>query len=293
LSGEAPPAADLARGSPERFGYEWNAYAEVVPEYEGQFRGWTVHLAPEDWRGKSFLDVGCGMGRNSFWPLRYGAGEGVAVDVDARSLAAARRNLAGFPGARVERCSAYDLPFAGHFDIAFSIGVIHHLEHPERALARMVAAVKPGGRVLIWVYGLEGNRWLVGILDPLRKALFSRLPIALVHHLSLYPAALLWLLLRGGVRPNAYYRMLSRFSFPHLRSIVFDQMLPKIAHYWPRETVMRMMAAAGLEDIRIAPVNDISWSAIGTRPADRDGQPLLRQLPRTGRPARSTTLGST
>ena len=33
------------------------------------------------------------------------------------------------------RASAYDLPFEDRFDIAFSIGVIHHLEHPERALA--------------------------------------------------------------------------------------------------------------------------------------------------------------
>jgi len=63
---------------------------------EEQFRRWAVHLAPGEWRGKSFLDVGCGMGRNSFWPMHYGAREGCAVDIDERSLAQARRNLAGF-----------------------------------------------------------------------------------------------------------------------------------------------------------------------------------------------------
>jgi hypothetical protein len=52
-------------GSPDRFGYEWGAYGDLLPEYEEQFRGWTVHLARADWRGLSFLDVGCGMGRNS------------------------------------------------------------------------------------------------------------------------------------------------------------------------------------------------------------------------------------
>jgi len=30
-------ARDL-RGSPDRFGYEWGAYAEILPEYEEQFR---------------------------------------------------------------------------------------------------------------------------------------------------------------------------------------------------------------------------------------------------------------
>ena len=260
-----PGARDLA-GSPDRFGYEWNAYSEILPEYEEQFRRWTVHLAPAQWQGKSFLDVGCGMGRNSFWPMHYGAREGCAVDIDERSLAQARRNLAGFATVEVMRASAYELPFAERFDVAFSIGVIHHLEHPELALEQMVRAVKPGGQVLVWVYGREGNRWLVSVLDPLRRALFRRMPIGWVHHLSLYPAALLWLLLRLGLRPNAYFRLLRGFSFGHLRSIVFDQMLPRIAHYWPRQTVLELMERAGLEDIKLAPINQMSWSAIGTRP---------------------------
>ena len=254
-------------GSPERFGYEWNAYAEILPEYEEQFRRWTVHLVPGDWRGKSFLDVGCGMGRNSFWPMQYGARGGCAVDIDERSLSQARRNLAAFPTLEVMQASAYELPFVERFDIAFSIGVIHHLEHPELALHKMVQSVKPGGEVLIWVYGQEGNGWLLVALDPLRRAVFRRLPISWVHHLSLYPAALLWVLLRLGLRYNAYFRLVAGFRFAHLRSIVFDQMLPRIAHYWPKETVRQLMEGSGLENVRIASVNQMSWSAIGTRPA--------------------------
>ena len=260
------PATRDQRGSPDRFGYEWDAYAGMLPEYEEQFRRWTVHLAPQDWWGRSFLDVGCGMGRNSFWVMSYGAREGVAVDIDERSLDAARRNLAGFPGVEVMRASAYDLPFADRFDIAFSIGVIHHLEDPGRAMQSMVGAVKPGGRVLIWVYGRDGTHWVISLLNPLRRALFSRLPIGIVHHLSLYPAVVLWLALRFGLRPIEYFRLLARFRFGHLRAIVFDQMLPRIAHYWLREKVAALMAEAGLKDVRIASVNGMSWSAIGTRP---------------------------
>ena len=262
-------ADDDLKGSPDRFGYEWDIYAEILPEHEEQFRRWTVPLEPQDWQGKDFLDVGCGMGRNSYWPLRYGAAGGVAVDIDERSLKRARRNLKAFPTIQVMRMSAYDLPFEDRFDLAFSIGVIHHLERPERALERMVRAVKPGGRVLIWVYGRENNGWLVSVLDPLRRVLFSRLPIGVAHHLSLYPAALLWLLLRLGVRPIEYFRLAAKFDFAHLRSIVFDQMLPRVAHYWPRETVARMMAEAGLEDVSLTWVNQMSWSAIGTRTISR------------------------
>jgi hypothetical protein len=51
-----------------------------------------------------------------------------------------------------------------------------------------------------------------------------------------------------------------------LRVIVFDQMIPRIAHYWPKETVERLMQQAKLEEICIKPVNDVSWSACGRKP---------------------------
>ena len=46
-----------ARGSADRFGYEWDLYREMRPEYEEQFRRWTTHLRPEDWRGKTLAAI--------------------------------------------------------------------------------------------------------------------------------------------------------------------------------------------------------------------------------------------
>ena len=254
-------------GSTERFGYEWGHYAELKAIYEEQFRRWTPFFTPEDWHGKLFLDVGCGMGRNSHWPMTYGAAGGRAIDLDERSLASARRTLSCHPTVTVDRCSAYDLAECCRYDIAFSIGVIHHLKQPDLALRNMVRAVKPGGQVMIWVYGRENNGWIVRFADPLRKTLFSRLPIGLVHALSLPPTAGLWLALRLGLSRLEYFRLIRRFDFAHLRSIVFDQMLPTIANYWRRDEVEALMRGAGLENVRLAWVNEISWTAIGTRPA--------------------------
>jgi SAM-dependent methyltransferase len=95
---------DISRGLPDRFGYEWDEYAEIRLEHEAQFRRWTPFLAPEDWRGKTVLDVGCGMGRNSFWPLSYGATAATAID--GRTLALARRTLARFQNADVRKARA-------------------------------------------------------------------------------------------------------------------------------------------------------------------------------------------
>ena len=122
---------DISKGSPERFGYSWEQFNELSPEQELQFREWTVLLAETDWRACRFLDAGCGAGRNSFWAMKYGADSGVAIDVDERSLDAARRNLKQYPGVTVQHCSIYSIPYEREFDISFSIGVVHHLDDPK------------------------------------------------------------------------------------------------------------------------------------------------------------------
>jgi SAM-dependent methyltransferase len=254
------------RGSPDRFGFEWGEYSELRPEYEVQFLKWAGTLPREYWRGRKFLDVGCGMGRNSHWPMTYGAAAAVAIDVDARSLASAQRLLSRWPAVTVRRMSAYEIEYEDFFDVVFSIGVIHHLAEPERALQQMVKAAKPGGRVLIWVYGYENNEWIVKYFNPLRHAIFARLPVRITHALSFGLAAVLWFALKVGFGRLEYFHQLRRFSFRHLRSIVFDQMLPKIANYWRHDEVQALMKGAGLSDIRIEPVNGISWSAVGTKP---------------------------
>ena len=261
------PASILAEGSPDRFGYSWERFSALTPDQEEQFRRWTIHLDPaSDWRGKTFLDAGCGAGRNSFWAMTYGAAGGLAIDVDDRSVEAARRNLAPFPSVEVRYQSIYDLQETGEFDIVFSIGVIHHLTEPGFAIGRMVQAAKPRGHIVIWVYGRENMGMYVHVMTPLRRAFFSWMPVSLVRLLALVPAGILWLLLRLGVFRIEYFRLLRRFSFAHLHHIVFDQMLPHIARYWTREEARSLLEQAGLVDIELHWVNEMSWSVIGTKP---------------------------
>jgi len=262
---------EAGSGSEDRFGYQWAEYTELRPEYAEQFRRWTTPLKEQDWRGVRFLDVGCGMGRNSVWPMHYGAVGGMAIDLDERSLAAAHSTLAPWPSVQVQRMSAYSIEYENAFDIVFSIGVIHHLAEPDRALQQMVKAAKPGGHVLIWVYGFENNEWIVRYFNPIRHLIFARLPIRVTHFLSVVLTAMLWLALRLGVGRSEYWRFLRTFSFRRLRNVVFDQMLPRIANYWRRDEVEALMRRAGLLDIELCAVNDMSWSATGVKARPHDG----------------------
>jgi SAM-dependent methyltransferase len=263
----APLSPDAAGGSPERFGYSWDMYAELLPEHEEQFRKWTSPLRPDDWRGKTFLDAGCGIGRNSYWPLRYGATRGCAIDVDDRTLSRAGQVLAEFSNIEVRRTSIYEIPERDVFDIVFSIGVVHHLEHPDKAVANLVAAAKPGGHVLVWLYGRENNGWIIWIFNPLRRLLLSRMPLSLVHRLSLPLTAVLWVILRSGISRNPYMRLIRGFTFRHLRAIVFDHMIPRIALYYDRKNAMDLLSRAGLSDIQAQWTNKMSWTVVGRKPS--------------------------
>ena len=143
---------------------------------------------------------------------------------------------------------------------------MHHLSDPDAAVTRLAYSAKPGGLVLIWLYGRENNGWIVHLFNPLRHALFSRLPLWLVHRLSWSLTVLLWCALRLGLRPSAYYRLIRHFSFEHLRAIVFDHMIPRIAHYYTRAEAEALLAQAGLVNIHSTWVNENSWSVVGQKP---------------------------
>lgn len=238
--------------SQDRFGYEWDTYTWMTPDYERQFRNWTYPLTSEDWKGMQVLDAGCGMGRNTYWPMKYGAASGTAFDFDTRSVARAKETLKEFPSAQVLYKSIYDIDWNESFDIAFSIGVIHHLANPKQAIANMVAALKPGGKLLVWVYSYEGNEWIVRFVDPIRKGITSKLAPSLVHFLSYFCSVPLFLFVKVFRGPSAYLKQLSTFNFWHLHSIVFDQLIPDIAHYWKRDEVRSLVDGLAVTNVEVA-----------------------------------------
>ena len=166
----------------------------------------------------------------------------------------------------VEERSAYDLGFKDQFDIVFSIGVIHHLEYPEKALAAMTDAAKPGGKVLIWVYGLENNRWLVNMLNPLRRVLLQ--PAAHRHCSS--PLAIPDSGAVAGAAVGIWAdRVLSSFCgvwiFPTYARSCSTRCCPGSPITGRAETVLALMRQAGLADVSLIWVNEMSWSAMGTK----------------------------
>jgi|ERR1043166_4514978 SAM-dependent methyltransferase len=245
--------------SSERFGFAWSRFPKIVPEHEFFFRSWVAGLVPEDFRGKRILDAGCGIGRNSFWPLQYGAAETVAFDLDPRTVRVARENLSFTDRAKVSQSSIYEIAYQDEFDIVLSIGVIHHLHDPKRAMANLVRAAKPGGTVRIWVYAREGHTGLKLIINSVRR-FTSKLPAQLVEVLTVPFSSLFYAYVHLKKHDHPYLRLLRDARFWHVHSILFDQLLPEVSNYWTREEAFALFNDLPVTDVNVQFCNEGSWA---------------------------------
>ncbi len=251
-------------GTQHLFGYEWAYYREIIPLHEEQFAQWIQPFPLEGFRGKRFLDAGCGIGRNSLWALQMGAASGYAFDYDERTVAVARENLRDHPNCRVGFESIYDIAFVDEFDVVFCVGVIQHLADPRAAVERLVRALRPGGTLILWVYAHEGNERYLRLVDPLRRFLTSRLPLPITRYIAKALTALLECYLLLPHR-DAYLVELKKRSFRHKEAMVFDQLLPSIAHYFRRAEATALLEGLPARIDHVTHTNGISWTLVATK----------------------------
>ena len=145
------------------------------------------------------------------------------------------------------------------------------------ALAELHRVVRPGGRILVWLYALEGNERFVRLLDPWRARLFSRLPPAANRVIATVLAVPLWLLIRGLYVPLArreragrlpyapYFLYFHRLGFQVFWGTVYDKLVPPIAHYLSQGTVRRWLENAGLTEVALRHRNANSWTCLARR----------------------------
>lgn len=147
-----------------------------------------------------------------------------------------------------------ELPPTGNLDIIVSLGVVHHIPEPEPVIKAAFHALKPGGKLIIWLYGYEGNEAYLAVAEPLRK-LTRQLPHGPLN-------ALAWML---NV-PLTLYLWICQM-FPRDRVVtIYDQLNPHYAKYYKREEAWALMASMPFE-VAIRHRHGYGWTVIGTKPA--------------------------
>lgn len=236
-------------------------------------------LSEADVADKRVADIGSGTGRIVAMLLAAGAAQVVAIE-PSRAFEVLARRFQDQP----ERVRCYQLPGEGiadlgPFDFVVSFGVLHHIPRPEPVVRASYAALRPGGRLFVWLYGREGNGLYLALTRPLR-ALTKRLPDrvldGLVRVLDV-PLAGYIRLCRALPLPMAAYMRehLGRLAPDKRRLTIFDQLNPAYAKYYREEEARALLAEAGFRDVTLHHRHGYSWSVIGTKPdLERQGPGL-------------------
>lgn len=111
------------------------------------------------WKGKSVLEIGCGIGTDATQFARFGAHyTGLDLSPKAIDLCQQRFGVYGLDGQFVvqngERLERKQFP---QVDLIYSWGVIHHTENPRAVVESAIPFLKPGGLFLAMVYAK--NSW--------------------------------------------------------------------------------------------------------------------------------------
>jgi len=268
----------------ERFGKEWEQFDFIdIERYTQQFLDWIEPIEKSFFRDKIVFDAGCGKGRHLIASAQFHAKEIIGVDLATGSVKSAFKNTKHLTNVHIIQGNLYHLPFKNNtFDYVYSIGVLHHTPDPKKTFTELVKIIKQKGTISAWVYGKEGNWWIIYILNPIRNMVTSKLPLFILKWISFILTIILQGVLKLIYKPineinilkpfrnllfyNEYLYYISKFPFRENYSIVFDHLLPEIAFYISKDEFISWFQDTQLEQIIITQKTNNSWRGKGKKP---------------------------
>jgi SAM-dependent methyltransferase len=255
------------------FGEQWTAY----PDSDGFFGSVELLddilqplLSVSDLAGKRVAEIGAGTGRFVSVLAAAGAAHVVAVEPSEAFRVLQETTRPYRDRITYLKVTGDCLPAEADCDYVLIIGVLHHIPEPDPVVAASFRALRPGGRLAVWLYGREGNSlylvavrmfWLVTRRLPHR--LLAWFVAGIYPFCWCYMTACRWLPL-----PLAAYlrRVMLPLTPAKRRVVIYDQLNPAYAKYYTREEAHDALARHGFIDIRLHHRHGYSWTVVGTRP---------------------------
>jgi SAM-dependent methyltransferase len=238
----------------DAFANSWNHLPQGTVYTHEQFEDWMSPVMPGDTEGKKVLELGCGNASLMVHMASWNPAELVGVDL-GDSVLSAEQNLStlSYKNWKVVKADLTEYRGEG-FDLAYCIGVLHHLKDPRKGFVSLVENTKKGGRFHAWVYAREGNNVVVYIVDPIRK-IVSRLPWWFTKYFVATPLAVPFFLYAHFVSvfknisfakklPLYQYGLwISKREFAFFRHVAFDQLVTPQTAYIPKATIESWLAS--------------------------------------------------
>ncbi|MBU0964838.1 MAG: class I SAM-dependent methyltransferase [Proteobacteria bacterium] len=254
------------------FGDQWNNFQKNEGYYGSSelFQDlFSSLIPPSELKDLRVADIGSGTGRIVNMLLDVGCRHVVAIE-PSNAFNVLKKNVAN----RQDRVTCLNvtgenIPFED-LDFIFSAGVLHHIPEPRPVVDAAFQALRPGGKIAVWLYGKEGNRLYLAVFQPLRM-LTTKLPHYFLVALCwiMYPILFAYISACKIIPlPMKNYMLshLDRLSVSNQILTIYDQLNPAYAKYYSRQEVVALLEESGFADIKLYHRHGYSWSATGIKP---------------------------
>lgn len=233
------------------FSEEWKTFSQVLPEHEDSFNEYFDLVDIKQLKGKRVCDLGCGIGRWSYF-LTEKCKEVVLLDF-SEAIFVARNNLKDKNNCIFIMEDINKLKFKDNFaDFMFSLGVLHHLPNNALDSARKLKNYSP--ELLIYLYYALDNRpiyfkLILAMISPLRKALSKvkssvlRDSITWFLAITVYmPLIILGTLLKpfGLSKYTPLHEAYNGKSMMSIRQDVYDRFFTSIEQRFSRKEILEL-----------------------------------------------------
>lgn len=221
----------------------------------------------EEFSDSNILDLGSGTGRWLGIFHKLGAKTITAVE-PSQAIAVSKKNAAGLDNITFHNVTGDKMP-DGQFDYVYSYGVIHHIPEPAPVIKRAFEVLKPGGRLVIWLYGRENNGLYLALMRTLRLITvpmsdrgLDMMSGAMVSLVRLYSrlSRVLPLPLRGYMR-----EFIDKVDDYTVKHVIYDQLDPHYAKYYRYHEAVELLEDGGFTDIQTYHRQNYSWTIMGTK----------------------------
>jgi SAM-dependent methyltransferase len=247
---------------------EWLAQWVMLRDDEQfLFLDWIQPYALDVFSGKDVLECGCGGGQHTDFMSPY-AKTITAVDLNTTQVAMERNKQ--HSNVTFVEADIASMNLGRKFDIAISIGVVHHTDNPENTVANMMRHLKEGGLLLLWVYSEEGNWMVRNLVEPVRQSMLKgmsrRALLALsraITALMYVPIYTIYLLPLPYLPYFEYFKNFRRLSFYRNVLNVFDKLNAPQTDFISKSRAIAM--TRHLAEAQVIPYRGVSWSISGRK----------------------------
>jgi SAM-dependent methyltransferase len=254
------------------FGEQWLRYSDNEGFY-GSLELFSdilfPFLKPAEIKGCRVAEIGSGAGRIVNMLLQAGAKHVIAVE-PSDAFEILNHNILDSEKVTCLKITGDKLPPYGDLDYIFSVGVLHHVKEPGPIVKAVFKALRPGGRFFVWLYGREGNRLYLTLIEPLR-ILTKHLPhfvlailVEIIYWLVAYYIKLCHIFplpLQGYI-----FSIFERFSPSKRRLVIYDQLNPSYAKYYTHTEAKALLEEKEFKNVLVHHRHGYSWTVIGTKP---------------------------